>query len=181
MKVIGIVGGPRRDGHTARLVEEILAGAREAGNETHVFYLCDMEVKPLDYGEGGYVYPEDDFVSLMRHLETMGGIVIGTPIYYDHVSSRAKLFIDRLYYYSMSHGAEYRKLFPDGVKCVNAITCGWDHPNAYDEVLEWMNGRMANYWKMQIMGNLKGYGSHRRPVKDNTSLLAEAREMGKRF
>ena len=181
MKVIGIVGGPRSDGHTARLVEEVLAGAREEGNETHVFHLCDMEVKPLDYGECGYIYPEDDFASLMHHLETMGGIVIGTPIYYDHVSSRIKLFIDRLYYYSMSHGAEYRKLFPEGVKCVNAITCGWDNPNAYDEVLEWMNGRMTNYWKMQIIGNLKGYGSHKRAVKDNESLLAEAREMGKRF
>ncbi len=181
MKVVGIAAGARRDGNTARLVEEVLAGAREAGNETHVFYLCDMDINPLEYGEDGYIYPEDDFASMMRHLETMGGIVIGTPIYYDHVSSRAKLFIDRLYYYSVSHGAEYRKLFPVGVKCVNVITCEWDRPNAYDEVLEWMNGRMKGYWKMQIIGSLKGYGSHKRAVKDNAILLAEAREMGNRF
>ncbi len=181
MKVIGLVGSPRRDGNTARLVEEALAGARDAGNETHVFYLSDMEIRPLEYGEDGYVYPEDDFQSLMPHLETMGGLVMGTPIYYDYVSSRTKLFIDRLYYYSMSHGAEYRRLFPEGVKCVTAITCGLDHPNAYDEVLEWMNGRMTNYWRMQIIGSLKGYGSHQRPVRDNEGLLAEARETGKRF
>jgi len=181
MKVIGVVGSPRSEGNTARLVEEVLAGAREAGNETHIFYLGDMEIKPLEYGEDGYIYPEDDFTSLMPHLETMGGIVIGTPIYYDQVSSRTKLFIDRLYYYSMSHGAEYRKRFPEGVKCINVITCGWDHPNAYDEVLEWMNGRMKNYWKMKVIGDLKGYGSHKRPIRDNESLLEEARELGKTF
>jgi multimeric flavodoxin WrbA len=181
MKVIGMVGSPRSQGNTARLVEEVLAGAKDAGNETHIFYLGEMKIKPLEYGEEGYVYPEDDFTSLMPHLETMDGIVIGTPIYYDQVSSRTKLFIDRLYYYSMSHGAEYRKRFPDGVKCVNVITCGWDHPNAYDEVLEWMNGRMKNYWKMKVIGDLKCYGSHKRPIRDNESLLAEARELGKMF
>ncbi|HUV33912.1 MAG TPA: flavodoxin family protein, partial [Candidatus Desulfaltia sp.] len=82
MKIIGVVGGPRKTGNTARLVEEVLAGAREAGHETHRFYLGEMEIRPLDHDGGGYVYPEDDFESMMPHLETMGGIVMGTPIYY---------------------------------------------------------------------------------------------------
>ncbi|MBN2334809.1 flavodoxin family protein [Candidatus Bathyarchaeota archaeon] len=181
MKVIGVVGGPRRGGNTARLVEEVLAGAREAGNETHVFYLCDMDVRPLEADGDGYLYPEDDFVSIMPHLESMGGIVVGSPIYYDHVCSRTKTFIDRLYYYSRSHGDMYRELFPGGVRCVNLVTCGKDDPGAYDEVLEWMNGRMTHYWGMEILGNLKAYGTGKRPVKENEALLIEARELGKRF
>jgi multimeric flavodoxin WrbA len=181
MKVIGVVGGPRKTGNTSKIVEEVLAGAREAGHETHMFYLVDMDIKPLEYDDKSYVYPEDDFKSIMPHLETMGGLVIGTPIYYDHVSSRTKLFIDRLYYYSKSHGDEYRRMFPDGVKCVNVITCGWDNPNAYDEVLKWMNGRMRNYWKMKIVGGLKAYGTGNLPVAKNMELLQKARDLGRSF
>jgi multimeric flavodoxin WrbA len=179
MKVLGVVGGPRRTGNTARLVEEVLAGARDAGHETHVFYLGEMEMGPLGYDGEGYVYPDDGFASMMPHLETMGAIVIGTPIYYDHVSSLTKLFIDRLYYYSKSHGEEYRKRFPDDVKCVNIITCGWGNPNAYDEVLEWMDGRMRNYWRMRVLEGLKATGTANRPVAENRELLKRAYELGR--
>jgi multimeric flavodoxin WrbA len=179
MKVIGVVGGPRRTGNTARLVEEILAGAREVGHETRIFYLGEMEIRPLGHDGERYVYPEDDFTSMMPHLESMGGLVNGTPIYYDHVSSRTKLFMDRLYYYSKSHGDEYRRRFPDGVKCVNVITCGWDNPNAYDEVLKWMDGRMRNYWRMKIVGGLKAHGTGNLPVAENMELLKRARGLGR--
>jgi len=88
MKILGIVAGPRKTGHTARLVEETLKGAEEAGHETVLYYLSDIEIKPLDEGENGYSYPEDGFTELMPHIESMGALVLGTPIYYDHVSSR---------------------------------------------------------------------------------------------
>jgi len=179
MKVLGIVAGPRKTGHTARLVEEALRGAEEAGHETVLYYLSDMEIKPLDEGEDGYSYPDDGFNELMPHIESMGALVFGTPIYYDHVSSRAKLFIDRLHYYSNSHGDEYRGRFPDGVKFVNAVTCGWDKADVYGEVVDWLNGRMTHYWKMTIHGSLKAHGTGNNPVKENEALLKKARELGK--
>lgn len=179
MKVLGIVAGPRKTGHTARLVEETLRGAEEAGHETVLFYLSEMEIKPLDEGEDGYSYPDDGFTELMPHIESMGALVFGTPIYYDHVSSRAKLFIDRLYYYSSSHGEEYREKFPDGVKFVNAVTCGWDKADVYGEVVDWLNGRMTHYWKMTEHGSLKAHGTGNNPVKNNEELLKKARELGK--
>jgi len=181
MKVIGIVGGPRREGNTARLVEEVLAGARENGNETHIFYLGDMEINPLQWDEDGYIYPDDDFTTIMPHLESMGSLILGTPIYYDHVSSRTKLFFDRLYYYSRSHGEEYYLKFPKGVKCVNIIAFGWNNSGAYDEVLDWMNERMTHYWRMEILGNLKSYGTGVNPTKENSELLIKARKIGRKI
>jgi multimeric flavodoxin WrbA len=179
MKVLGIVAGPRKTGHTARLVEETLRGAEEAGHETVLVYLSEMEIKPLDEGENGYSYPVDGFNELMPYIESMGALVFGTPIYYDHVSSRAKLFIDRLYYYSNSHGEEYRGRFPDGAKFVNAVTCGWDKADVYGEVVDWLNGRMTHYWKMTVHGSLKAHGTGNNPVKSNEELLKKARELGK--
>jgi len=179
MKVLGLVAGPRKTGHTAALVEETLEGAKDAGHETVLYYLSDLEIKPLEAGKDGYLYPEDGFKELMPHIESMDALVLGTPIYYDQVSSRAKLFIDRLYYYSQSHGDEYRKKFPDGVKFISAVTCGWDNADAYKEVVDWLEGRMKNYWKMSAYGALKAHGTGNKPVKDNKTLLEKARELGK--
>jgi multimeric flavodoxin WrbA len=181
MEVVGIVGGPRRDGNTAILVDEVLAGARESGNICHIFYLGDMEIKPLEWDGKGYIYPEDDFPHIMPHIESMGSLVLGTPIYFDHVSSRTKVFFDRLYYYSKSHGDEYYERFPKGVRGVNIISFGWNDPRAYDEVLEWMNGRMTNYWKMEILGNLKSHGTGVNPTKYNSELREKARELGRKI
>lgn len=178
MNVVGLVAGPRKTGNTARLVEEIISGAKDAGHETLLFYLGDMEINPLGADENGYVYPDDDFNQLMPHLETMGALVLGSPIYYDHVSARAKIFTDRLYYYSNSHGAQYRERFPRGVKFISVFSCGWDNPNVYEEVVEWLNERMTHYWNMNIHGNLKAYGTGRNPVKDDKALLKKARLLG---
>jgi len=179
MKILGIVAGPRKKGNTATLVEETLEGAKDAGHETILYYLSDLEIKPLEAGKDGYVYPEDGFKKLMPHIESMDALVLGTPIYYDHVSSRAKLFIDRLYYYGKSHGEEYREKFPDGVKFISVITCGWDNSDAYDEVVNWLEDRMKHYWNMSIHGALRAYGTGKHPVVDNNALLDKARELGK--
>jgi multimeric flavodoxin WrbA len=178
MKVVGIVAGPRKNVNTARLVEEVLAGANKAGHEILIFYMSEMLVHPLEASENGYVYPLDDFEKMMPHLETMGAMVLGTPIYYDHVSARAKLFIDRLYYYSVSHGTEYRERFPVNVKFIGVYSYGWNNPDVYNEVADWLNGRMTNYWKMKLAGSLKAHGTGSKPVHGNKGLLEKAKVLG---
>ena len=178
MKVVGIIAGPRRTGNTARLVEEVLLGAKKAGHEIILFYMSEMSVNPLGADMTGYIYPDDGFSELMPHLESMDALVFGTPIYYDHVSARAKLFIDRLYYYSRSHGNEYRKRFPDNIKFIGVFSCGWNNPNVYGEVIEWLNGRMSHYWNMEIVDSIKAFGTGSNPVKDDTNLLNRARLLG---
>jgi multimeric flavodoxin WrbA len=179
LKVLGIVGSPRREGNTARLVEAVLEGAKEAGHHSEIFYLSDLDIGPIKSEDGRLVYPEDDMARLYPHIETMGAIVLGTPIYYDHVSARTKTFMDRLHYYSRTHGEEYRRRFPSGVKCVNVITYEWDEDDAYDDVLDWMKNRMEHYWEMEIVAGLKAEGTGRKPVEKRADLLEEAREVGR--
>ena len=179
MKVLGIVAGPRKTGNTAKLVEEIIKGTEDAGHEAKIFYLNEVEITPLEYDENGYVFPEDGFTDIMPYIESMGAFVFGTPIYYDQVSSRAKLFIDRLYYYAKSRGPEFNDKFPRGVKFVSAITCGRNVEGTYQEVVEWLHGRMTYYWEMEIVNFMRAHGSGSNPVKENAELLKEARALGK--
>ena len=179
MKVLGIVGSPHNDGHTAKLVEAVIAGVISAGHIADIFYLSDMEIGPIQASGGVLEYPEDDMARLYPHLETMDALVLGTPIYYDHVSSRTKLFIDRLHYYSRTHGEEYRRRFPDGVKAVTVITQGAGNPDRYDYVLEWMKGRLEHYWNMEVVASLKAESTGRDPVQKREELLERGREIGR--
>jgi multimeric flavodoxin WrbA len=179
LKVLGIVGSPRRRGNTAALVEAVLEGAAEAGHEAEIFYLGELELGPITEEGSGLYYPGDDMERLYPHLETMDALVLGTPIYYDHVSSRTKLFIDRLHYYSRTHGEEYRRRFSDGVKAVTVITQGAGNPDRYDYVLEWMKGRLEYYWNMKVVASLKAESTGSKPVEKREELLERGREIGR--
>jgi len=179
MKVLGIVGSPHNEGHTAKLVEAVIAGTISAGHIADIFYLSDMEIGPIQASGGVLEYPKDGMTRLYPHLETMDALVLGTPIYYDHVSSRTKLFIDRLHYYSKTHGEEYRKRFPDGVKAVTVITQGAGNLDMYDYVLEWMKGRLEHYWNMEVVASLKAESTGGDPVEKREDLLERGREIGR--
>lgn len=46
MKVIGIIGSPRKGGNTEILVEKILSGAKEAGLDVEIFKLNELNIHP---------------------------------------------------------------------------------------------------------------------------------------
>ena len=179
MNILGIVGSPKKAGNTALLVEAVLEGAYEVGHDTTICYLCDFDIAPLVAKNDFISYPQDDMVKLYQFLERMEALVLGTPIYYDHVSARTKLFIDRLHYYSVNHSREYHRKFPQNVKFISIITYEWDKSDAYDTVIQWINERMKQYWKMQLVASLKAEGTHKIPVSERYMLLKNAKELGR--
>jgi multimeric flavodoxin WrbA len=179
MNVVGVVGSPKKAGNTALLVEAVLDGAREVGHDTTICYLSEFNISPLTAENDVICYPQDDMGVLYPHIERMDALVLGTPIYYDHISARTKLFIDRLHYYSQTHGQEYYDKFPRNVKLISIITYEWDKTDAYDAVVHWINERMNQYWKMQLVASLKAEGTHKTPVSERYMLLMNAKELGR--
>mgnify|MGYP001094844771 CR=1 FL=1 len=94
MVVLGIVGSPRKNGRTNKLIDAALEGARSAGVETKKLYLVDYEIKPFT-GSGGseeaFRYcPEE----LSRLCEEAGAIVLGAPVYWGDINGLTKDFMD---------------------------------------------------------------------------------------
>ena len=48
MKVLGIIGSPRKNGNTDIMVTEALKAAAKNGAETQKLYLTDFDLKPCD-------------------------------------------------------------------------------------------------------------------------------------
>ena len=140
MKVIGLVGSPRRGEATDTLVREVLAGAEEAGAEAEVYHLHDMEVLPcracMDCKTGDACSQEDDMQQLYRALHECDGVVIGTPIYFYNMSAQLKAFTDRLFAL-LAPGFE-RRLGEEGRPAVFVVTQGAEDESLFAPVVEKM-------------------------------------------
>lgn len=101
MRILGIVGSPRRNGNTEILMREALKPAADSGCETEMFLLSEKEVAPCDacgicFKTGSCVV-KDDMQELYERMARADGIIIGSPVYFGSVSSQAKAVMDRTF------------------------------------------------------------------------------------
>lgn len=99
LKVVGIVGSPRKGMNTDTLVTEVLKGAQSVGAETAKIYLNDLEIRPCQACDRSpapdYCFYRDGMDVIYQAIETADVLVIGTPAYYGSISAQLKLLIDR--------------------------------------------------------------------------------------
>jgi multimeric flavodoxin WrbA len=177
LKVVGIVGGPKHDGNTFKLVRAVLDGALEAGHTTVLWRLKDIYIGHLGYFADEMLPPNDDFEKMQADLESMGAMVIGAPIWYGQVDTRTFNWINRTYVYNKHYSEENALKWPNA-KPVNIITYGREEENAYDNVLEWLDG-VWNWYGMQKSINLTAAGTGDNPVEKRLELLKQAKMIGR--
>jgi multimeric flavodoxin WrbA len=101
MKVLGIVGSPRKNGNTEILMKESLKAAQDAGCETELFLIAEKQVAPCDACEScfkvGACVVQDDMQELYGMMDRADGIIIGSPVYFGSVSAQAKAIMDRMF------------------------------------------------------------------------------------
>lgn len=99
MKVVGISGSPRREGNTEILLREMLRGAEEAGAETRLFILSNMNISPCRHCDGclakGECVVKDDMGLIYPEIESLDVFVLASPIFFYGVTAQAKAMIDR--------------------------------------------------------------------------------------
>ena len=139
MKVIGIATSPRQGANSQTLVEQILAGAKEAGAKTEMIRLCMMDIQPClgcnkcKGGDGCII--EDDMGKLCEKLAGADAVVLGSPIYWGRLNAQAYPFIDRLYALIKP---DFSTDFPKGKKIAVALTCGGMEPEAMKPVNDYV-------------------------------------------
>lgn len=101
MTIIGIGGSPRSGGNTDVLLDTLLAGARDAGRETSIVQLRDLEFSLCIGCEECRELKEcvfgDEMNELARQIMDSSGLVLASPTHNYNVSALMKAFIDRLY------------------------------------------------------------------------------------
>jgi hypothetical protein len=99
MKILGIVGSPRKGGNTDTIVSRVLEGAESKAAEVEKVYLQGLNIHPCQgafscEARKGCVLP-DDMQPLYKKLQEADGLVIGTPVYVGNASGMLVNFLDR--------------------------------------------------------------------------------------
>ncbi|MEN6394938.1 MAG: flavodoxin family protein [Methanoregula sp.] len=101
MKVIGVNASPRgKDSNTLRLVNGVLAGAKNEGAKTEYVDLYTVRIEYCTACGTCYATGEctllDDFSDLFDRMMNADGIVLGAPNYIDSVPAPMKALFDRM-------------------------------------------------------------------------------------
>ncbi|WP_227765310.1 flavodoxin family protein [Zhaonella formicivorans] len=189
MKILGIVGSPRKRHNTDLLVEQILQGASAGGAETEKIYLNDLNIRPCQYcnycRKKGICRLEDDMQAVYQKLEEAAGVVIGTPTFYGDISAQTKTFIDRCYRYVevIDNGdgtMSFPSRFKERKKLVMVSVCGSFGPETFEKQVEVIkllcNDLNAEYLDQLLVPKTDWY-----PVKDNREILERAFQIGIRL
>jgi len=99
MKVLGILGSPRKGGNTELLLEEALKGAEAEGAEIERLRLTDYSIIPCKeclacYKDGNCIIL-DDMAKIYPKLLEADIIILASPIFFYGVTAWAKALIDR--------------------------------------------------------------------------------------
>jgi multimeric flavodoxin WrbA len=177
--VVGVLGSPRHGKNTAVLVEKVLEGARSQGLQTSLHYVNNYHIYPCDgcdaCKETHRCIIEDDMHIFYNALEKSDGLVLGTPIYFDHVTAQTKTFLDRLYCYL---GPNLESSFPAEYRAVIVVTYGDSNEAWYEEVVEWLRDRLWGYWRIETVAAVKVANADNAPPSGRPELLERAYEAG---
>jgi multimeric flavodoxin WrbA len=106
MKLLALNGSHKKaGGNTQRILENLMLGAQQSGAETETVRLsecnmlqciaCDACQKRYDYG---CIHDEkDDFLKIVNKCREADIIIYATPIYVFQMSSKLKIFLERIY------------------------------------------------------------------------------------
>lgn len=106
--VLGVVGSPRRNGNTERLVAEALRVVEEKGAETELLRLAGKEIRPCDAclscRKTGECHIRDDFQTVFDRMVKADGIILSSPFYFGSATPQIKALVDRAGYLSGAKG-----------------------------------------------------------------------------
>lgn len=87
MSILFINGSPNREGNTARLAGELLAG-----KEYQTLQLIDYKL--YSYGQK---FEDDQFMEILAEMKRADLVVIGSPVYWHNMSGCVRNLLDRFY------------------------------------------------------------------------------------
>jgi len=105
IKILAVVGSPRKKGNTDVLVKQAAKAAESMGAEVTTIYLSKLQIKDCKACDkcaaNMKCLLKDDMQNVYSLLEEAQAIIVGSPTYFYNVTGITKCFLDRLYAYEV--------------------------------------------------------------------------------
>jgi multimeric flavodoxin WrbA len=184
MRVIAINGSPRKNGNTATMLKEILAGAAERGADTRFVHLNDLNLK----GCQGCLYcrehlgqcaQKDDFQDLLQEMKQADAVALGTPIYVFSVTGQFKCFLDRCFCFTERTDETYRSVLPTGKKIALVTSQGNEDAEAYRHIIDYLQLLFSFLSNSSIELITQSGTEDKDDARKDTPLMERARTVGR--
>ncbi len=110
IRVLGVIGSPRRNGNTHILIDKVLEGAKSEGADIDSLFLNDYKISECDgchaCWKGLECSKKDDMNKLYQKIIDADALVFGTPVYWYGPTALMKMFIDRFVYFNCPENRE---------------------------------------------------------------------------
>ena len=172
MKVLGIVGSPRKDGNCDVLVKEFLDAADA---QTDYVFLNEEDLAGCNACMGcveGDCIIDDDGNEIIAKLLDADVLVFASPIYYGQMTAQAKAFVDRFYQVSRNPNKTL-----EGKKVVTIFTQAQSE-DKFGDYIESFKVMPFGYMGMEVIANITAMGTSKAGDKDElASYIEEARKI----
>jgi len=174
VKILALIGSPRKGSNTDILVDKILEGCKEKGFSSEKLYLYDFSISActdcrLCKSENYECAIKDDMQQIYLSMVEADIIIFGTPVYWYGPTGKMKLLIDRMRPFIAS-----RKM--EGKKAV-LVAPSEEGPEACRALLEMF--RMSfDYLGMEFVDSILSKAYERAEVWGNKEDLQKAYELG---
>ncbi len=185
VKIIALLGSPRKKGNSTLLANHIILGAESQGATVESIYLNGLNIKPC---QGCYACQakdsqgcavKDDMQAIYPKITEADALIIASPVYWFNMSAQTKIFMDRcialfnenpekssLYGKKIAIAMSYgdKDAFCSG--CINALRTFQD---AY------------NFVGADIAGMVYGSAEEPGEIASNTGLMQDAEALGEKL
>ena len=181
MKILAVVGSPRRGGNTDILLSKIADGARAGGAEVETIQLGGLQVRECDgchaCWRGRPCSKDDDMRAIYPKIAASDAIVFGTPVYWYGPTALMKGFIDRFVYFN----CEANRPQVRGKKAAVAVVLEENREETWKPVVEFFERSLA-YLEMALAGTIvvPGVGI-KGAIRGKPEQLEEALRLGQRL
>ena len=180
MKVLAIVGSPRRGGNTDLLVDRVLKAATDQGAKVEKIYPGDMKIAPcIDCRackKGDYeCVVQDDMQAVYPKIRAADALVFGTPLYWWGPSAQIKPLIDR-----MRPFVGKPEAYPLSGKKAAVVCPSGDETGQSTHLVAMFRSAFA-YLKMDYVDSVLAQAYDKGEVAKDPSAMALAEALGKRL
>ncbi|MFI3315118.1 MAG: flavodoxin family protein [Rikenellaceae bacterium] len=114
MKVVAILGSPRKNGNTAHALRIIGDELIKEGIEFEIIHIGNKNIrgclacKQCAVNKNGECIIKDETNTTIAKMAESDGIILSSPVYFSGIAGTMKSFLDRAFYVSSSNGSMFR-------------------------------------------------------------------------
>lgn len=146
MRVVAILGSPRKNGNSSSLAQIILDKVVDQGANPEVYSLNSLNFKGCQgcsacKGKSEKCVVNDDLAMVLQSVIDCDLLILATPVYWGDISGQMKLFVDRTYSFLKPDfkDREDKHRLPPGKKLVWIESQGAENEELFKDVFERYN------------------------------------------